>query len=42
MDRSNGVSDFRFLGGQALLAWAEHGGLALSIANFTILPGAFS
>lgn len=42
MDRTAGVSDFRFLGGQGVFAWAEHCGLAVSIANFTVLPGAFS
>lgn len=42
MDRNNGLSDFRFLAGQPLTHWLEHGGVALSVANFTVLPGAFS
>lgn len=42
MHRFAGVSDFRFIGGGANLAWAEHAGLACAVANFTILPGAFA
>lgn len=42
MQRHAGLSDFRFIGGSSNLAWFEHAGLAVAIANFTILPGAFS
>lgn len=40
MRRFAGVSDLRLLAGQGL-AWFEHAGLAVAVANFTILPGAF-
>jgi NAD(P)H-quinone oxidoreductase subunit 4 len=42
MDRHAGVSDFRFISGATSVAVLEHAGLLVSIANFTILPGAFS
>ena len=42
MDRFAGVSDFRFIGGVAGLSTLEHAGLLASLANFTVLPGAFS
>lgn len=42
MDRHAGVSDFRFISGAAHMSVTEHAGLAVSVANFTIFPGAFS
>ena len=40
MRRFSGLSDFRYLGGQGL-AVIEHAGLAVAVANFTVMPGAF-
>ena len=40
MRRHRGVSDFRNLCSLGSLAWTEHAGLLLAIANFTIWPGA--
>jgi hypothetical protein len=40
MQRFAGFSDFKRIGG-GLLSWLEHAGLVVSIANFTVLPGAF-
>jgi len=40
MRRFSGLSDFRFIGGESL-SWLEHAGIAVSVANFTIMPGAF-
>jgi hypothetical protein len=42
MDRYSGVSDFRFISGIFGLSFLEHAGILVSLANFTILPGAFS
>lgn len=42
MHKHAGLSDFRFVGGASRLAWLEHGGLVVALANFTVLPGAFS
>ena len=42
MDRHAGVSDFRFISGAPVVSVVEHAGIAVSIANFTIIPGAFS
>lgn len=41
MHKHSGLSDFRFIGGASNLSWIEHAGLAVAVANFTILPGAF-
>lgn len=40
MRRHAGVSDFRRIGAQSL-TWVEQAGLALTVANSTIFPGAF-
>lgn len=42
MRRYAGLSDLRSIGGCTSLNWLEHAGLAVSILNFTIFPGAFS
>lgn len=42
MQRYSGASDFRFISGAPLASWAEHAGLCVALANFTIFPGAFS
>jgi len=42
MDRYSGISDFRFISGIFGLSFLEHAGVLVSLANFTILPGAFS
>lgn len=42
MDRFSGISDFRFISGISGLSALEHAGIFISLANFTILPGAFS
>jgi NADH:ubiquinone oxidoreductase subunit 5 (subunit L)/multisubunit Na+/H+ antiporter MnhA subunit len=42
MQRFAGLSDFRFISGSSALSWFEHAGLAIAVANFTILPGAVS
>lgn len=42
MHRCAGLSDFRFIGSSAPLAWVEHAGLAVAVANFTVFPGAFA
>lgn len=42
MHHHNGLSDFRFIGGASNLNWFCHAGLAVAVANFTVLPGAFS
>jgi hypothetical protein len=42
MDRYSGISDFRFISGIFGLSYLEHAGIFVSLANFTILPGAFS
>jgi len=40
MRRHGGVSDFRRVAAQGL-TWVERAGLAISVANFTVFPGAF-
>lgn len=42
MNKNAGISDFRFIGGSNYLSWAEHAGLAVALANFTIFPGVFA
>ncbi len=42
MQRYAGVSDFRFIAGAPVVSWAEHAGLCVALANFTVFPGAFS
>lgn len=42
MHKSYGLSDFRFLSGTVTNSWLAHSGLAIALANFTIIPGAFS
>lgn len=42
MNRFNGISDFRIIGGFFVISWLEHIGLFISLANFTIIPGVFS
>lgn len=42
MDRHAGISDFRFISGVLGVSTLEHVGILVSVANFTIFPGAFS
>lgn len=42
MNKHNGLSDFRFIGGSNYLNWIEHAGLFVALANFTVFPGAFA
>jgi NADH:ubiquinone oxidoreductase subunit 5 (subunit L)/multisubunit Na+/H+ antiporter MnhA subunit len=42
MQRFSGLSDLRFISASPLLAFGEHAGLCVALANFSIFPGAFS
>lgn len=42
MQHFSGLSDFRLIRGVSRLSWLVHAGLAVSVANFTVLPGVFS
>ena len=42
IDKFNGLSDMRIIGGVFSLTWFEHMGILISLCNFTIVPGVFS